>query len=143
MSIKRYLDELKGNSTIKTISKKTILKEQEIPEIHQKIKDFFISKEESPTDKEIHALASEMGIDEHELENHIYMILNEVLKSVGKHKHVPDNEFDQEQLKIGIEIEKEHTDSPILAKEISKDHLAEIPDYYTRLVKMEKEAGIE
>jgi hypothetical protein len=57
----------------------------------------------------------------------------------GKHKDVPDEKFDSQQLAMGIEVEKEHTDHPHIAKEIAKDHLAEIPDYYTRLKKMEDE----
>jgi len=52
-------------------------------------------------------------------------------------------EYDPEELKIGIEIEKEHTNNPKIAERIAKDHLSEIPDYYTRLIKMEKEACIK
>jgi hypothetical protein len=43
---------------------------------------------------------------------------------------------------MGIKVEMEHTTDPLIAKRISLDHLSEIPDYYTRLAKMEKEAGI-
>ena len=43
------------------------------------------------------------------------------------------------ELEMGIKVELEHTNSKKLAKEIAMDHLAEIPDYYTRLKKMEKE----
>lgn len=43
------------------------------------------------------------------------------------------------ELEIGIKVELEHTKSRKLAKEIAMDHLTEIPDYYTRLKKMEKE----
>ncbi len=57
----------------------------------------------------------------------------------GKHKDVPDDKFDPKELAMGIDVEKEHTDNPAIAKEIAKDHLAEIPDYYTRLKKMEDE----
>lgn len=59
---------------------------------------------------------------------------------VGKHNNVPDSEFDENELKMGMEIETEHTNNPELAKAISKDHLSEIRDYYTRLKKMENEA---
>jgi predicted nucleic-acid-binding Zn-ribbon protein len=55
----------------------------------------------------------------------------------------PDEEFDKEQLKMGIKVEMEHTDNPELAKKISKDHLLEFPDYYTRLNAMEEEAKEE
>lgn len=58
---------------------------------------------------------------------------------VGKHNNVPDNKFDEKQLKIGIGIEKEHTDNEEIAKSIAKDHLSEFKNYYTALVKMEKE----
>lgn len=54
-------------------------------------------------------------------------------------KNKPED-FDQEQLKKGIEVEMEHTNDPKLAEEIAMDHLAEIPDYYDRLSKMEKGA---
>ena len=56
---------------------------------------------------------------------------------VGKHNDVPDSEFDPNELKAGIDIEHEHSDDPEICKSIAKDHLSEIPDYYTRLKKME------
>lgn len=60
-------------------------------------------------------------------------------------------EVDSKQLKMGVEIEKEHSKSITgnkstkskKIKKIAKDHLAEIPDYYTRLKKMEKKAGVK
>lgn len=51
-------------------------------------------------------------------------------------------DFDLEQLKKGIEVEKEHTNDPDIALKIAMDHLFEIPDYYDRLEKMEREAGV-
>lgn len=45
----------------------------------------------------------------------------------------------EKQLRIGVKVESEHTTSQTTAKEIAMDHLSEIPDYYTRLDKMEKE----
>jgi len=47
---------------------------------------------------------------------------------------------DPEQLRMGIKVEMEHTDDPQIAEKIARDHLMEIPDYYTRLIKMEEEA---
>lgn len=44
------------------------------------------------------------------------------------------------QIKMGTDIEMEHVKSRKLAKEIAMDNLVEVPDYYTRLEKMEKEA---
>ena len=53
------------------------------------------------------------------------------------------SEFNSQQIMIGMGIEMEHTDDPKIALEIAMDHLTEIPDYYTRLDAMEKEAGVE
>ena len=46
----------------------------------------------------------------------------------------------KKELESGTKVEMEHTDDKSKAKEIAMDHLAEIPDYYTRLEKMEKDA---
>lgn len=43
-----------------------------------------------------------------------------------------------DQLKMGIEIEFEHTNDIKVATEIAMDHLVEDPKYYTKLQKMEK-----
>jgi len=55
-------------------------------------------------------------------------------------KHNVFVEFIEEQLKKGIKIEREHTDSVEKATEIAMDHLWEIKDYYDRLEKMEEAA---
>ena len=47
-------------------------------------------------------------------------------------------EYDQEQLKIGIKIEMEHTSSKEVATNIACNHLDEQPLYYVELKKMEK-----
>jgi len=52
----------------------------------------------------------------------------------------PLTKFDLNQLLMGIKVELEHTSDRSLALEIATDHLEEIPDYYTRLKKMEDEA---
>jgi hypothetical protein len=63
-----------------------------------------------------------------------------VSKDIGKHNDRPDSDFDADELALGIKIEKEHTDNEEEAKDIAKDHLKEIPDYYSRLKKMEEGA---
>lgn len=58
------------------------------------------------------------------------------------------SEFDADELAVGIEVEKEHLvgdsysakEMHDTAQEIAMDHLTEIPDYYSRLKKMESEA---
>jgi hypothetical protein len=58
-------------------------------------------------------------------------------------KHRMDVSFIQKQLDMGEPIEHEHTKNHELAKEIALQHLDEIPDYYTRLKKMEASAKKE
>lgn len=41
------------------------------------------------------------------------------------------------ELYKGIQVEMEHTSNQQVAREIALDHLLELPDYYTRLAKME------
>ena len=58
------------------------------------------------------------------------------------------DEYDPHEMKIGIEIEKEHVaksgkseaEIEAIARDIARDHLKEIKDYYTRLMHMEKQA---
>ena len=58
-------------------------------------------------------------------------------------KHRMDVSDIQKQLDMGAPIEHEHTNNKKLAVEIALQHLDEIPDYYTRLKKMEASAKKE
>jgi hypothetical protein len=57
----------------------------------------------------------------------------------GKADDKQPSDFDATNLNRGIKVEREHTDSSTLAKEIAMDHLTEFPNYYDALDKMEKE----
>jgi len=48
----------------------------------------------------------------------------------------PDSDYIPEQLKMGVEVEKEHTDDPAVAKKIAKDHLSEDKLYYEKLARL-------
>ena len=66
-----------------------------------------------------------------------------MMKLILKAKFKPvksDSAYDKKELAMGVKVEMEHTDDKVLAKKIAKHHLNEIPDYYTRLLAMEKEA---
>lgn len=47
------------------------------------------------------------------------------------------------QLIRGIKVEMEHTDDLLTAATIALDHLAEIPNYYTLLARMEKKQKVK
>ena len=72
-------------------------------------------------------------------------------KIAGDKIGVDWNKIDSEQFHKGMMIELEHgkhdpqtnitNDDPSMTGKIALIHLKEIPDYYTRLEKMEKEGG--
>lgn len=62
---------------------------------------------------------------------------------VGKHNDKPDSAFDAKELAKGRKVEKEHVDTYQATEDIAKDHLSEVPDYYTRLGKMEREGKMQ
>lgn len=87
-------------------------------------------------------------------------IINKVMAKLSKKKvkeklpggegdSRPDSDFDANQLAKGISVEMEHTDDRGVAKEIAKDHLSEVKNYYLdgggndRLKKVEQEAESE
>lgn len=59
------------------------------------------------------------------------------VKDIAK-KHNVSTDHINDQIKKGIEVEKEHTKHSKVAKEIALDHAWEDKDYYTKLKKMEK-----
>lgn len=101
----------------------------------------WLKEHPKPSDDDVHGFAKEMGLNPHELETYIYMILGDIL-SEGKSKGFTGS-YDEKELAMGVEVEMEHTTIPSIAKKIAQDHLVEIPDYYTRLKRMEEEAGIK
>ena len=115
-------------------------KKEEMDDLEIKIVDWFVDNP-YPDDKKVHALAESLNMDEHELERHIYAILSSILSEGKSTKKLED--FDKKEVEMGMKVEMEHTSFPAIARKISHDHLSEIPDYYTRLAKMEKEAGVE
>ena len=107
--------------------------------IYTAIMDFFADNP-SPPDDDIHDLAEKLGLDPHDFEAKIYALLGSILGTgKAKEEKFTEKDADPEQLKLGIKVEMEHTKNRAIAKRISLDHLAELPDYYTRLLKMEKE----
>lgn len=60
-------------------------------------------------------------------------------------KHGVSKEDIQKEIELGIEIELEHTGDPLVAKEITMDHITEFPDYYSneRYGLVASEKGLE
>lgn len=77
----------------------------------------------------------------------------EEAKKVGETIGIKWDKFDVNQFRMGMDVELEHglcdpstnvsNDDPIITGKIALAHLNEIADYYDRLEKMEKEAGVD
>jgi hypothetical protein len=75
----------------------------------------------------------------------------EEAKKLGDEIGMDWNKFNLEEFRMGLAVEMEHGDhdpetnvtnsDPVMTGKIAWAHLKEIPDYYTRLKKMEQEAG--
>ena len=71
-------------------------------------------------------------------------------KAIGEQLDIVWDKFDVEQFQAGLAVELEHGsatqstnvtgDDPLMTGKIALAHLAEFPDYYTRLAKMEEAA---
>lgn len=61
---------------------------------------------------------------------------NKSIKDIAKHHNISISNLEN-QLRLGIKVEKEHTYDLDIAREIAMDHLYEDPHYYTKLSKIE------
>ncbi len=80
------------------------------------------------------------------------MFTAEEARRVGDLIRINWSEVDLEQFRMGLEVELEHgvrnvvtnvtNDDLVLTGKIALAHLLELPDYYTRLMRMEEEARV-
>jgi hypothetical protein len=112
-------------------------------EIRTKIMEWFRDNP-NPKDDEINKFAEREKINPHVFESEIYGILSSFASNGRfKEKGLKESDLDKKEIEMGIKVESEHTNCPIMAKRIAMDHLAEIKNYYTLLKKMESDAGIK
>ena len=128
--------------------KSLILNEQTVtidePTLKNNIQNFF-NDNPNPSSKQFYDFLDTFAISDDNFEKieayvfELATIASQFLKGgrfneLGKKKE----DFDPEQIKMGIEIEKEHSPNLEMAERIALDHLSEIPDYYNRLHDMEE-----
>jgi len=106
-----------------------------------KVADYFTANPD-PSDDEFHQWAKAQGMEVDDAEEAAYELATAAAGFFlgGKSKGGEPEGLDPKELEMGIKVEKEHTDDEDVARKIALDHLTEIPDYYTRLKKMEDEA---
>lgn len=104
----------------------------------------FFNKNHNPDDESFHDFAESKGLNKHKLEAEAYELATGYARFLGdgraKEKSITESDVDSGELSRGTEVETEHTPDKTTSKRIALDHLAEIPDYYTRLKKMEDAA---
>jgi len=59
---------------------------------------------------------------------------------LARKERLKPSQVNKSELRKGIKVEMEHTSDRCVAQCIAMDHLAEIPNYYTLLAKMERDA---
>jgi hypothetical protein len=116
-------------------------------DIKRSIASFF-KDNPKPSDKEVHYFAEKNGIDEHYFEEIIYELLGSFFAfGMSIEKGMTVEKANKEQLKMGIKVEMEHTNDPIIAEKIALDHLAEGKSsnfrYYDYLKEMEEKLESE
>jgi len=108
----------------------------------KKLLDFFMANNDIKS-SDVHKLSDEMGVSSSDLEDEIYKMLSTFTHGgFAKEKNITEKDVNPKELQMGIKVEMEHLNdkSPYathLAKRISLDHLAELPDYYSKLKEVE------
>ena len=102
----------------------------------------FLYNNQNPSDEVVHEWAGKKGIAKDKVEEDVYRLATTISRFYTKGKSVKENfteaDADPDQLRMGIEVEQEHTDDKATAKRIALDHLAEFGNYYTYLKHMEE-----
>jgi len=100
----------------------------------------FASDKKIKDHKDFHALAESLGVkDASTLEEKAYALMQSFFAQGKYMKEGEGKTFDEKEVEMGKKVELEHTNNPIISHRITLDHLTEIPDYYSRLKKMEEE----
>ena len=155
MDIKKKLDRIierytEPNFLLEKEKEEKEPKTDELPKQKGNLEDkiiAFLSENPNPADKDLHAWAEKEGFDVHQVETVIYKLATSMVKfltgGMSVQKGVTSKGVNADELKMGIKVEKEHTTDADTAERIATDHLSEIPDYYTRLKKMEDEVKVK
>jgi hypothetical protein len=107
----------------------------------------FFEKNPNPSDNALHRWAEGKGYDVHEVEEVIYALATKFVLFItggrAKEKNITKTDVNKKELAMGIKIEQEHIADDVVAERIALDHLAEMPDYYTKLSEMEASEGVK
>jgi len=102
-----------------------------------KIRDY-VRAHPGLSDKQFHDYVAGLGVNVHKAEEVVYGQARAL--AGGKAEEKGAKKPSPQQMAMGQKVEAEHSHDPRVRREIASDHLAEIPDYYTRLRTMERAA---
>jgi hypothetical protein len=124
-----------------------MLKAEVLPEVDDSLiskLSIFLLENPNPPDSAVHAWAEKAGLPTDKVEAAIYTLATKhatlMHDGLAGASDFTEDDADPRELSSGVEVEMEHTTDPAIAKKIALDHLAEIPDYYSRLSRMESQA---
>lgn len=109
-------------------------------ELEDKVKTFLKKYPDGNIpDADVYKLSDDLKVNTHELESIFYMFASRYVNESnsvigGKGDTTKESDVNQEELQVGMAVEKEHTNDASIAKEIALDHLTENPKYYSELV---------
>lgn len=107
----------------------------------------FLVNHPDPKHSTIKDWADHEGFDAQEVEAIMFVLATKMAVFLrdgrANEKGYTEKNAPKDELKMGIEVEKEHTPDIDIRKRIALDHLAETEKYYTGLAKMERELGVE
>lgn len=119
-------------------------KEEEGSKLKDELIKFFTDNP-NPEDEKLHDWAESKGYEPSEVEDEVYKFATLYVKLLtqgrAEEKDVSKKDVDKKELEMGKKVEKEHIDDDDTVEEIALDHLAEMPDYYSKLKEMEKKSG--
>lgn len=99
----------------------------------------FFRENPSSSRQDLLALDKALGVSKEEIENLEFDLCKALCSRIGKHVSHGVEKVDAAELEKGIQHEAEHTNDQYLARLIALDHLYELPDYYSRLSKIDKD----
>jgi hypothetical protein len=96
------------------------------------IVDVFSSGKKIDDKKDVHAAAEKLGMVPDDFEEKIYQFMTDFF-SGGKFMKSgkKEGDFDPKEIEMGLKVESEHVNNPIIQKRIALDHLSENPTYYS------------
>jgi len=107
----------------------------------------FLVNHPDPKHSTIKDWAEHEGFDAQEAEAMMFVLATKMAVFLrdgrANEKGYTEKNAPKDELRMGIEVEREHSPDIDIRKRISLDHLAETEKYYTGLAKMERELGVK